>query len=479
MDALSIPVAPNSATREEIRSVFDLQKSHAGKMALTTARERKERIRKILDYTMAHWEELAQALHRDFRKTEAETIISELVLVKEEATLALKKLHKWMRPTKVSMTLALAGTSSSIHYVPKGNVLIISPWNYPFLLTIRPLIWAIAAGNVVCIKPSEMTPHASGFMKKMVEELFPPEEVAVFEGDYTIAQHLLEIPYNHIYFTGSPAVGKIVMRAAAEHLSSITLELGGKSPSIVDETANVKDAAERYAWGKTLNNGQTCIAPDYMLVHESVRDQFIEAYRQAMKKMFGEGGEVQTSASYSRVVNARHFHRINTLLEDAIEKGAKVEFGGQTDPAENFIAPTLLTNITHDMKIMQEEIFGPVLPLMTYRDKQEIVGMVQQGERPLAMYIFSKNQQTIQYLLDHIVCGDVVINDNLIQFGHPGLPIGGINNSGIGYSGGHAGFLEFSHQKSVMRQVFGTLKPLYPPYKDRVNKMIRFLLKYI
>ena len=210
-------------------------------------------------------------------------------------------------------------------------------------------------------------------MKKMVEELFPQEEVAVFEGDYTIAQHLLDLPFNHIYFTGSPAVGKIVMQAAAEHLSSITLELGGKSPAIVDETANVKDAAERYAWGKTLNNGQTCIAPDYLLVHESVRDQFVDAYRSAMKKMFGEGEEVQISASYSRIVNARHFQRIDTLLADAIEKGAKIEFGGQTDPSENFIAPTLLTSVNHGMKIMQEEIFGPILPLITYQDKQEIV----------------------------------------------------------------------------------------------------------
>ncbi|MCL4148340.1 UNVERIFIED_CONTAM: hypothetical protein GTU68_034462, partial [Idotea baltica] len=313
---------------------------------------------------MDNLDRLSEAMHKDFRKPKAEVIIGEIFAVKTEAKYAMKELSSWMKPKKVSMPLTLLGTASYIRHEPKGNVLIISPWNYPFNLAIAPLISAIAAGNACMVKPSEMAPNTSEFIRQMIADLFEPKEVTVFEGDYTIAQELLALPFNHIFFTGSPAVGKIVMRAAAEHLASVTLELGGKSPVVVDETANVKDAAEKIVWGKCLNNGQTCIAPDYAVIHHSIKDKFIEAYQEVVNKMYYKDGDIEQSNSYCRIVNRRHFDRIKGLMDDAIENGATVEMGGKTNAEDNFIEPTLLTDVTTDMRVMKEEIFGPVLPIM-------------------------------------------------------------------------------------------------------------------
>ncbi|MFK7923532.1 MAG: aldehyde dehydrogenase family protein [Bacteroidia bacterium] len=478
MATLQIPMAPNTATDAEMESVFAQQGEYARMIGKTDYKIRKAKIKKLMDYVLAHKSEIEGVLEKDFHKHPTETTLTEILIVVAEAKDNLRNLKKWMKPKKIGTPMTQVGTSGRILPTPKGRTLIISPWNYPFSLAIGPLISAIGAGNVAMIKPSEMTPHTSAFIKKMVGDLFEEREVAVFEGNYEISQSLLAMPFNHIFFTGSPAVGKIVMAAAAKNLTSVTLELGGKSPAILDETAKVKDAAEKLAWGKCLNNGQTCIAPDYLLIHESKVEQFVEAFRAAVGNMYGEEGP-QNNPSYCRIVNAKHFGRINALIADATERGANIVIGGHTDESQNYIEPTVLTGVTTDMSIMEEEIFGPVLPIVTWRNKEEVVDMINSLPAPLALYIFSRSKQNTNYFLQETRSGDVAVNDNLVHFSHPNLPFGGTNNSGIGKAHGYAGFMAFSHERSVLYQVFGTLKPLYPPYTDTVKKIGNFLMKMV
>jgi aldehyde dehydrogenase (NAD+) len=314
----------------------------------------------------------------------------------------------------------------------------------------------------------------------MIKELFKPNEVALFEGDAEVSKALLSLPFNHIFFTGSPRVGKIVMGAAAKNLTSVTLELGGKSPTIVDKTANVFTAGEKIAWGKLVNNGQTCIAPDYVLVEKSVKEKLVVALEKATNKMFNPSGKgIEQSPDYDRIVNLQHFHRLKYLLEDAVEKGAKIEFGGQLNEKMRFVAPTVISNVTDEMDIMHEEIFGPILPILTYENKEEVLHIIRQRPKPLSLYIFTQSSKTKEYFLSKTTAGTTVVNDCLIQFAHNNLPFGGVNNSGIGKSGGEFGFKEFSNARAVVEQKIGTAKPLYPPYTDSVKKMTDLLLKWL
>ncbi len=472
-------IVDTQVNQAEIQRIFKLQQAHAPALALTTAAERKAKIKRILDYTMGNLSALEQAMYEDFKKPAAEVVVGELLGVKTEAKHAMKNLKRWMRRKKVPMPLSLIGTSSYIKYEPKGNSLIISPWNYPYNLAIKPMIAAIAAGNTVMLKPSEMTPHTSGLIKQMIAELFPEEEIAVFEGDAQVAQALLALPFNHIFFTGSPQVGKIVMKAAAKHLASVTLELGGKSPAIIDETAKLKSAAAKLAWGKWFNNGQTCIAPDYALVHESIKDGLVEALKKSIDKMYDTSAGIENSDSYCRIVNERHFGRLKGILDDAVEKGATIEYGGNTEASDNYIEPTILSNVTDDMRVMQEEIFGPILPIVPYQDESEVLSTINSREKPLALYISSRSSNNIQSILSKTSSGDAVVNDYLIHYGHPDLPFGGVNNSGIGKSGGYTGFKEFSNERGIMQQKFGDLSFIYPPYTHKVMKAIRFMIKMI
>ncbi|MCY7349716.1 MAG: aldehyde dehydrogenase family protein [Cytophagaceae bacterium] len=464
----------------DIDPVFKSQQDYAAQLALTTAPERIEKLRRVLDWTQRHQHDIEQALYDDFRRPATETILGELMGVNAEIKYIINHLSGWMKPRRVPTPLPLTGTTAYVKYEPKGNALILSPWNYPFNLSVKPLAMAIGAGCTVILKPSEMTPHTSALLSGMVRELFSPNEVAVFEGDARVAERLLALPFNHIYFTGSPAVGKIVMTAAAQHLASVTLELGGKSPCVIDETVDVKKVAERVAWGKFFNNGQTCIAPDYLLIDERIQDEFLNELRASTERMFNpEQKGVEQSSDYCRIVNARHFKRVQGIVEDAVEKGAHVLHGGQTNEAENFIAPTILTDVSDDMRVMQEEIFGPVLPVISFKTREEAIQRIRSGEKPLALYIGSRNNEAIRYYLDQTSSGGVVINETLIQYGHTELPWGGVNNSGIGKSGGHWGFLEFSNQRGVLRQNFGTLRFLYPPYTNRVKKMAQWLMRWM
>ena len=462
---------------QEILSVFQAQKANMQSLALTGANERKAKLQKILDWTLLHEIEIGQALSNDFKKNPAETNLGEIFGVVGEIKHLIKHLNSWLKPQSVPTPLNMFGTSAHVKFEPKGVCLIISPWNYPFNLSIKPLVQAIAAGNTVILKPSELTPNTSTLLKEMLSDLFDKNEVYVVEGDAQVSQILLNQPFNHIFFTGSPNVGKIVMTAAAKNLTSVTLELGGKSPCIVDETANIKKSAEKIAWGKFINNGQTCIAPDYILVHESVENELVHEMRNAINSMYGKDAKV--SEDYCRIVNNRHFNRLNELLSESIEKGANVAIGGQTDGLENYISPTILTNVDDSMRIMNEEIFGPLLPIVRYSTNSEAISHIRNREKPLAMYINSKKESNIKYFMDHSSAGGTVINDCVIHYGHTEIPFGGVNNSGIGKSGGIWGFTEFSNQRAVLRQKFGTFKMIYPPYTPKVANLIRFFVKYL
>jgi aldehyde dehydrogenase (NAD+) len=462
---------------DQILEVLALQKTALLRLSTSSAEERMAKLRKIESYLLQHKEELCDVMYQDFKKPASEVVIAEMLGVKREINHTIKHLKSWMKPKSVSTPLMLLGTKGLVQYEAKGLCLIISPWNYPFNLSICPLVHAIAAGNAVILKPSELSPNTSGFIKKMISSLFDKSEVAVFEGDAAVSTFLLEQKFDHIFFTGSPAIGKVVMAAAAKHLTSVTLELGGKSPAIVGPDVNVEEAAAKIAWGKFLNNGQTCIAPDYLYVHEKNYYSFLQALEATVETFYG--ANVAKSKDYARIVNRRHFDRIASLLEDAKEKGAQVLFGGITDADDCFISPTVLTNCTLDMRILQEEIFGPILPIMSFKDEFQVTADIRSGDKPLALYVFSTNTEFNQYILNNTSSGTSVVNDCLIQFGHNELPFGGVNHSGIGKSGGHYGFVEFSNQKSVVIQRTNLLKNFYPPYGVKVRWMIDFVLKWL
>jgi aldehyde dehydrogenase (NAD+) len=462
---------------DQILEVLALQKTALLRLSTSSAEERIAKLRKIESYLLQHKEELCDVMYQDFKKPASEVVIAEMLGVKREINHTIKHLKSWMKPKSVSTPLMLLGTKGLVQYEAKGLCLIISPWNYPFNLSICPLVHAIAAGNAVILKPSELSPNTSGFIKKMISSLFDKSEVAVFEGDAAVSTFLLEQKFDHIFFTGSPAIGKVVMTAAAKHLTSVTLELGGKSPAIVGPDVNVEEAAAKIAWGKFLNNGQTCIAPDYLYVHEKNYYSFLQALEATVDTFYG--ANVAKSKDYARIVNRRHFDRIASLLEDAKEKGAQVLFGGITDADDCFVSPTVLTNCTPDMRILQEEIFGPILPIMSFKDEFQVTADIRSGDKPLALYVFSTNTEFNQYILNNTSSGTSVVNDCLIQFGHNELPFGGVNHSGIGKSGGHYGFVEFSNQKSVVIQRTNLLKNFYPPYGVKVRWMIDFVLKWL
>lgn len=461
---------------QQIKTIHALQKSSLQRLKNASAASRIEKLRSIETYMLAHKQLLCDALYADFRKPSTEVIIAELLGVKKEINYMIKHLKSWMRPQKVGTPLMLMGTHGQIQLEPKGMCLIIAPWNYPFNLAINPLVHAIAAGNAIMLKPSEMSEHTSAFINKMITALFDPSEVAVFEGDASVASYLLEQKFDHIFFTGSPVIGKKVMEAASKHLCSVTLELGGKSPAIIDESAEISSSAQKIAWGKFLNNGQTCIAPDYLYVHEKINFQFLQALEHAIAGFYGTGSEIATSKDYARIVNKRHFNRIKHLVDEAVLLGAKILIGGDFDESTCFMSPTILTNCTIDMQIMQEEIFGPILPVMTFKNEVEITGYLSQEEKPLALYIFSQNQIFSDFIIQNTSSGSCLINDCLIQFGHDELPFGGVNNSGIGKSGGKFGFLEFSHAKSVLVQRTNLVRYFYPPYTAKRKWLIEQVL---
>jgi aldehyde dehydrogenase (NAD+) len=468
---------------QEVLRIFQAQQAKTQELKNQTAKERIAKLKALKALIMKHREGIQNAIYQDFKKPQPDTDLTEILPTLSSISHVCHSLRKWMKPKRVATPLNLLGSKGRVYHEPKGVALIIAPWNYPFQLLFDPLVYALAAGNAVILKPSELTPHTSAYMKKMIAELFPENEVAVIEGDAKVAQALLKQPFDHIFFTGSPMLGKVIMKAAAEHLSSVTLELGGKSPVIVDESANIKDAAEKIAWGKFINCGQTCIAPDYMLVHESKKDELLQALKGNISKLFGQNSTVEPEQSpdYTRVVNQRHFLRVKNLLDDAVEKGAKVEFGGKSNAEGNYIAPTLISQVDDQMNIMHEEIFGPLLPIKTYTHLQEATDYINTKPKPLALYFFGKSKQNRDFVLQHTTAGGTAINDTLVHIANPDLPFGGVNNSGIGKTHGLYGFLAFSNERSVLTQKTGwtTIKMLYPPYTSKKKKTINTFSKFV
>lgn len=464
-----------------IDQIFEAQQKQAVKMRNSSASHRKALLNKMLDWIKTNKEDIRRAVYADFKKPYPEIDISEIFVVTSEIKYTIKHLDEWMRIKKVGTPMTMLGSNAYIQYEPKGTALIIAPWNYPFNLALGPLVSALAAGCTAIIKPSEMTPHTSALIRRLVEETYDQSQVAVFEGEVDVAQKLLTKPFDHIFFTGSPGVGKIIMKAAAEHLSSVTLELGGKSPALVDAKADIQDAAEKIIYGKFVNCGQTCIAPDYVLVHIAVKDALLEALKNAIHKMYDPADKgVEKSKDYARIVNLKHLKRIKHLLADAEIKGAQIFFGGYVSEEDNFFEPTILTGLSEEMEIMQEEIFGPILPIITYANMEEAIRYINLKPKPLALYGFSKDQDVINRLFNETSSGGAVANDCVLHFLHHELPFGGVNNSGIGKAHGHHGFMAFSNEKAVLKQRIGLTasKPLFPPYGVAGKKIIESLLKW-
>lgn len=461
--------------------LFQSQKLTSLAWRTSTKMDRVARLKKIRTWIKDNQQAIRDALRNDFGKPEAETDLSEIFPVTAEINHSIKNLKKWMKPKSVSTPLPMLGTSSKIYVEPKGTSLIISPWNYPFNLTIGPLISALSAGCTAIIKPSEMTPHTSELVSKMISELFEPSEVAVVLGEVEVSTELLKLPFDHIFFTGSPGVGKIVMKAAAANLTSVTLELGGKSPVILNEDADSTDAAEKIIWGKYVNCGQTCIAPDYILVHESQQETLILEMKVALQKMYDPDYKgIEKSPDMARIINDKHFKRLTETIEDALAKGAKLAFGGNYNPQTRFIEPTILTNVNDEMLVMQEEIFGPVFPILTYNSLEKAIDYVNSKPKPLALYYFGSNSEQTSKVLKETSSGNTVINDCVLHFLHLGLPFGGVNNSGIGKAHGYHGFLAFSNEKGVLKQRVGinNVTLLRPPYGMKAKQIIASLIKW-
>lgn len=462
---------------DRIKRVFNAQKANAQNVANTTYKERLKKLDSLYDAVMKYRQEIRDAMYADYKKPAAEVDLTEIFVVTSEIKHARSHLRKWMKKQKVGTPMALLGSSSWIHYEPKGVCLIIAPWNYPIQLTFGPLISAIAAGNTIMIKPSEYTPHSTTIMRKILDELFDENEIAMFEGDVPVSTALLELPFNHIFFTGSPQVGKIVMAAAAKNLTSVTLELGGKSPTIVDETANIKGTISRLVWGKFSNNGQICIAPDYVLVHESRKEELVEAIRKQLHVFYGD--TTQSSDSYMRVINANHFHRVKSYLDNTIKDGGRVVIGGKMDESQNFIEPTVITDVPLDSDLMQKEIFGPLLPIVTYTDLQDALDIINSKDKPLALYIYSKSKKNIDRIIKNTRAGGTCINNSAVHFFNNNLPFGGSNNSGLGKSHGFFGFQAFSNARGVFKQNLPpVLEQLMPPYNGLKLKMIDLTIKW-
>ncbi|KGP93228.1 aldehyde dehydrogenase [Pontibacillus chungwhensis BH030062] len=431
---------------------------------------RREQLNNLRNMIEEHEQSIIEALYKDLHKSEFESYTTEIGFLYSEITSALKNLKEWMKPQKVKTPLTHAGSKSYLYQEPYGVTLIIAPWNYPFQLALAPVIGALAAGNTVVLKPSELTPETSSLLKEMVNKWFDPAVFAVVEGDAEVSQELLEQRFDLIFFTGSVPVGKIVMEKASRHLTPVILELGGKSPTIVDEDANLDLAAKRIAWGKFTNAGQTCIAPDYLYVQRSVKPELLSKLKQAIKDLYGE--DPLYNEEYSHIVNRRHFDRLSEYLNDG-----ELIAGGERDEDITAIEPTILDHISWKDAVMQDEIFGPILPVLTFDDLGEVVAEVRDHEKPLALYYFSENEEKQEEILSKLSFGGGCINDTLFHVANPHLPFGGVGQSGVGSYHGKASFDAFTHSKGIVKQTTKFDLSIRYPGRKHGLKLIKKLLK--
>ena len=433
---------------------------------------RKQKLLQLLVSIQNHETEIVKALHDDFKKSEFETYLTEINFVLSELKLTIKNIQKWAKPQLVLPSFLNFPSTDYIYKEPFGKVLIISPWNYPFQLALCPAIAAIAAGNQVILKPSELTENTSKIISKIISETFDKNHVEVIEGGILETEKLLAQRWDYIFFTGSIAVGKIIAKAAAENLTPITLELGGKNPCIIDETANLKLAAKRIVWGKFLNAGQTCIAPDYLLVHESVKSRFVDYLKEEITLAYSEN--IEKSEDYPRIINEKNWKRQLDLLE-----GEKIIFGGKSNPTDFYLEPTLVDEPKLESKLMEDEIFGPILPILSYNSENEIEKIISRYEKPLAFYVFSGNKKFIKKQLITNSFGGSCVNDTIVHFTNHRLPFGGVGHSGIGSYHGKRSFDTFSHHKAVVKKATWLDIPIrYAPYKGKL-KILKQIVKWL
>jgi aldehyde dehydrogenase (NAD+) len=470
------PELPAEATgAERIAALFAVQKAgSAARRARFGLAERRAALAALAATIRRHEAELVEALRRDLGRPEAETILIDYLPVLDEIAHARRHLGRWMRPRRVRPTLAGFGSSARIMAQPRGACLIIAPWNVPFCLALGPLVSCLAAGNSAIVKPSEMTPATSALIARILAATFPPDLVAVVEGDRTVAEALLALPFDHIFFTGSPAVGKIVMAAAARHLTSVTLELGGKSPVIVGPDADLERAADWITFGKFLNAGQVCISPDHLFVHASVRDSFLATLRARIVRAYGDG---PISPNLGRIVTSGHARRLAELVGDALARGARPILDHGADGQSR--GPLLIEALTPEMRLDQEEIFGPILPVIPFDDIGQVIDRINARDKPLALYVFDRDRDRIDRVLGETTSGGVGINLTMVQFTHVGLPFGGVNTSGLGSGHGRHGFDAFSHHRAVLRNRFMPLPLLFPPYGPRTMRLVALLKRVL
>jgi acyl-CoA reductase-like NAD-dependent aldehyde dehydrogenase len=446
-------------TKEEIQRIAQVQRDFFATNRTKEIAFRKTQLKKLKALIEDNEDAIVEVLHKDLHKHEFESYATEIGFVLVDLDKTIASLKSWAAPKKVKTPLFMQVASSKIQSEPYGNTLIIAPWNYPVQLLIAPLIGAIAAGNTAILKPSEYAQHTSALFTRLLNNAFDENYIKVIEGAVTETQFLLEEKFDYIFFTGSTNVGKIVYQAAAKHLTPVTLELGGKSPCIVDNDIHLERTAKRIVWGKFVNVGQTCIAPDYLLVNERIKAALVKKIQFYIKEFFGDNP--QQSDSLGRIINERHFDRLIGYLENG-----KIITGGQHDKSDRYIAPTLLDKVNLDSPVMEEEIFGPILPIIEYNNLREAIDFIKARPKPLALYIFSKNDKKIDRILSETSSGGACINDTLMHIANPHLPFGGVGQSGIGAYHGQSSFDLFSHQKSVLHRSFMVEEPIrYAPYK--------------
>ncbi|MFY7739562.1 MAG: aldehyde dehydrogenase [Flavobacterium sp.] len=435
----------------------------------TSISYRKEKLKQLLNVIIKHENEIVSSLYNDFKKPEFEAVVTETSYVISDLKDTIKNIDKWAKPKWILPSLLNFPSSDYILHEPYGKVLIIAPWNYPYQLALCPLIAAVAAGNQVVVKPSELTPNTSAIIYKIVSEVFDKEHVEVIEGGIEVSEKLLSQRWDYIFFTGSVAVGKIVAKAAAEFLTPVTLELGGKNPCIVDENCNIKLTAKRIIWGKFINAGQTCIAPDYILVNSKIKSKLIDALKTEIILAYGENPE--ESKDFARIVNTKNWKRLVSFLENET-----ILYGGKINESDNYIAPTLIDESKLDSLVMQDEIFGPVLPIISYKEESEIEKIISKYEKPLSLYVFSNNTKWAKSIVKKYSFGGGCINDTVVHFSNKRLPFGGVGYSGIGAYHGRLSFETFSHKKSIVNKSTWLDLPMrYAPYKGKLKTLKKLL----
>jgi aldehyde dehydrogenase (NAD+) len=461
------------------QSFLELKKNRWA-VSTTSAKERKNKLLRLKNVIMRRREDIKESIYLDFKKPYPESELTEIHTAIDEINFAVKKLKKWMKPKRVKSPLVLFGSQSFIQYEAKGVVLILSPWNYPFALMINPLVAAVAAGNCVMARPSEKTPHTGNILKEIIEEVFPTNEISFFLGEIELSQKMVSLPFDHLFFTGSTQVGRLIMMEAAKNLTPVTLELGGKSPVIIDKDVDLQDCVEKIFWGKFVNGGQTCVAPDYVYLPQELKNDFVSLFKKEILKRFGETSVDRLSTKdFARIVDVAGFERLAKKIE-----GEKRLLEDQVLKEDRFIPPTLLLEASKSSPIMIDEIFGPILPIFTYDSNeasfQNALNYINSQSKPLALYIFSKNNHFIKKILRETTSGGVAINHVILHLANPYLPFGGVGHSGIGSYHGEFGFKTFSHERAVLKQGRLTLSKLYfPPYSTWLSqiafKVLRFL----